>query len=81
MEIIVHDELGKNKYVEIWLSNAENKDTEIETNLKTMYDKYNSDKYRVVVFRSGTENLADNTKDLLLYNMECMAKASQSVSA
>ena len=81
MEIIVHDELEKNKYVEIWLSSTENNDTEIEMNLKTMYAKYKNDKYRVVVFRSGTENLADNTKDLLLYNMECMAKASQSVSA
>ena len=81
MEIIVHDELGKNKYVEIWLSNAENKDTEIETNLKTMYDKYNSDKYRVVVFRSGTENLVKNTKELLRCNLNNTVRVTSTVRA
>ena len=81
MEIIVHDESKKNRYVEIWLSNAENKDTEIEKNLKTMYDKYNSDKYRVVVFRSGTENLVKNTKELLRSNLNKTARVVQSPTA
>ena len=76
MEIIVHDKLAP-KYVEIWLSKAENNDTEIDTKLKQMYSRYNNDKCRVVVFRSGTENLVKNTKELLRCNLNNAARATQ----
>jgi len=80
MEIIIHDELAKSKYVEIWLSKAENDNEDIENELKNMYDKYSNDKYRVVVFRSGTENLVKNTKELLRCNLNT-ARASTAPTA
>ena len=80
MEIIIHDELAKSKYVEIWLSKAENDNEDIENELKNMYDKYSNDKYRVVVFRSGTENLVKNTKEHLRCNLNT-ARASTAPTA
>ena len=70
-----------NTNINLHISKA-NKDDEyytryedIENELKNMYDKYSNDKYRVVVFRSGTENLVKNTKELLRCNLNT-ARAS-----
>ena len=50
MEMIVHDD---EKYVEIWLTNAESQDIVLRESLKPLFKEYKQKKYRVVVFSSG----------------------------
>lgn len=50
MEIHVRDD---KHFVEVWLSNAEKKDTSLRDSLKRLYDEYKKKKYLVAVFESG----------------------------
>ena len=65
MEINVKDE---KRMVEIWLSNAEKRDTVLRESLKDIYDKFKKKKYLVAVFESGEKDLYQGTLDLLAYN-------------
>lgn len=65
MEMDVRDD---KKMVEIWLSNAEKKDSELRAGLKEIYSKFNRKKYLVAVFESGEKDLYQGTLDLLAYN-------------
>lgn len=65
MEIIVMDD---EKLVTIWLTRAEQENTELRERLKSLYAKYKAKKYMVAQFHSGTEDLYECTRDLLLYN-------------
>lgn len=56
------------KRVEIWLSNAEKKDTELRAGLKELYVQYKRKNYLVAVFESGEKDLYQGTLDLLAYN-------------
>ena len=54
MQKIVHDD---EKYVEIWLTNAESQDTDLRESLKPLCKEYKQKKYRVVIFSSGKGDL------------------------
>ena len=56
------------KTVEMWLTQAEGQDTAIQAQLKPFYTKCKAQGYTVVVSRSGTQDLATATSDLLCYN-------------
>lgn len=56
------------KLVTIWLTRAEQEDTALRERLKTLYAEYKAEKYMVAQFHSGTEDLYEGTRDLLLYN-------------
>lgn len=65
VEMNVRDE---QKTVDIWLSNAEKNDPEIRRSLEDIYREYQQKKYLVAVFESGSQDLYQNTLDLLRYN-------------
>ena len=54
--------------VDIWLTNAEKGDPEIQTMLKDLFSQYKEQKYLVAVFESGKRYLYQSTLDLLVYN-------------
>ena len=65
MEINVLDD---EKLVTIWLTRAEQSDAALQEQLKSVYAKCKAKKYMVTLFHSGTEDLYECTRDLLLYN-------------
>ena len=65
MEIDVRD---KKKRVYIWLTRAESEDPALKESLKPIYQEYKAKKYLVAVYESGTGNLEESIRDLLLYN-------------
>lgn len=56
------------KTVDIWLTNAEKNDPAIRRSLEGIYREYQQKKYLVAVFESGSQDLYQNTLDLLRYN-------------
>ncbi len=62
------------KIVEVWLTNAEKDDPEVHESLKPLYKEYKEKKYLVAVFMSGTQDLYELTRDLLIYNRRRMAE-------
>ncbi len=71
MEMDVRNDLG---IVTIWLTNAEKQDEQIQKRLKRIYESFKLTGYKVAVFYSGTENLADVTSDLICYNRKRIAE-------
>ena len=65
MEFHVRDD---KKIVEIWLTNAEKNDPVLREKLKDVYAEYKAKKYLVAVFESGSADLYQCTRDLLIYN-------------
>ena len=65
MEINVLDD---EKLVTIWLTRSEQEDAELRGRLKLLCAKYKAKRYMVAQFCSGTEDLYECTRDLLLYN-------------
>lgn len=74
MELNIHE---KEKYVSIWLTRAESADVELRESLKPLYAEYKQKNYRVVVFESGSADLAMVTKDLLAHNLEVTARKEE----
>lgn len=74
MELNIH---RKEKYVSIWLTRAESADTCLRERLKSVYAEYKQKNYRVVVFESGSADLATLTKDLLAHNLEVAARKAE----
>ena len=56
------------KLVTVWLTRAEQEDAATREQLKTLYADYQAKKYMVAQFHSGTEDLCQCTRDLLLFN-------------
>ena len=71
MEIHVRDD---KHFVEVWLSNAEKKDTSLRDSLKRLYAEYKKKKYLVAVFESGEGYLYQSTLELLSYNKKRCAE-------
>ena len=71
MEIHVRDD---KHLVEVWLSNAEKKDTSLRDGLKRLYAEYKKKKYMVEVFESGEGDLYQSTLELLSYNKKRCAE-------
>ncbi len=67
----VRNDLG---IVTVWLTNAEKQDEQIQKRLKRIYESFKLTGYKVAVFYSGTENLADVTSDLICYNRKRIAE-------
>ena len=65
MEMEVRD---ADKKVLIWLTHAESNSVELREALKPIYREFRDKKYLVAVFESGTEDLEELTRDLVLYN-------------
>ena len=60
--------------VEVWLSNAEKKDTSLCDGLKRLYAEYRKKKYLIAVFESGEGDLYQSTLELLSYNKKRCAE-------
>ncbi len=71
MEINVRD---GSKLVEVWTTNAEQRDQALREKLKPLYQQYKARKYLVAVFLSGTKDLEQRTCDLLCYNKKRIAE-------
>ncbi len=71
MEINVRDE---SRIVEIWLTNAEKRNTQLREQLKPLYKEYKEKNYLVAVFESGERDLGDAASDLLCYNRKRIAQ-------
>ncbi len=71
MEIDIKNDL---EIVTIWLTNAEKRDEKIQKRLKQIYESFKVTGYKVAVFYSGAENLADVTSDLICYNRKRIAE-------
>ena len=65
MEINVRDDM---KLVTVWLTRAEQEDLALRERLKEVYAEYKVKKYMVAQFHSGTEDLYEGTRDLLIFN-------------
>ena len=65
MEVYVRDDM---KLVTVWLTRAEQEDADVREQLKTLYADYKAKKYMVAQFHSGTEDLYQGTRDLLIFN-------------
>ena len=65
MEVYVRDDM---KLVTVWLTRAEQEDLALRERLKDLYADYKAKKYMVAQFHSGTEDLNQGTRDLLIFN-------------
>lgn len=62
------------KLAEVWLTNADQKNSQLQEQLKSMYKNYKKQGYLVAVFRSGSQDLYRQTADLLCYNRKQLAQ-------
>lgn len=53
------------KFIEVWLTGAENGDAAVQASLAPVLEKYRAEKYRPVFFVSGSGDLQESTADLL----------------
>ncbi|MCD8354620.1 MAG: hypothetical protein LUC47_09970 [Clostridiales bacterium] len=71
MEVNVRED---RKLVDVWLTNAEKNDPQIQAQLKDIYAKYKKKKYLVAVYQSGSRDLYESTLALLAYNKKRVAE-------
>lgn len=64
----------KNRIAYYWLSREEKDNVDIQNKLKDKYGEWRSKGYKVCTFVSGSENLVDLTKELLIHNKLIIAK-------
>ena len=69
----IHLNQGK-KIAEVWLTNADQKNSQLQEQLKTMYKDFKQQGFLVAVFRSGTQDLYRQTANLLCYNRKRLAQ-------
>lgn len=65
MEINVRED---SRLVEVWMTNAEQRDPVLRERLEPLYQAYRGKKYLVAVFLSGRDDLGQGTSGLLCYN-------------
>lgn len=65
MRVSVHK---SNRSVNIWMSNIDSRNVEQKENLESIIAHYSYLNYYVVVYKSGTGDLYENTLQLLLHN-------------
>ena len=56
------------RIVSIWLTNVENKNTSVRSEIKKISERNKERKYKTAVFFSGDKDLVDLTQSLLLHN-------------
>ena len=64
----------KTKTISYWLTNEEHRDPAFMESLKPLYKQNKADGYMSVVYRSGKEDLYDNTLALLKHNRTLSAR-------
>jgi len=57
-----------------WLSKEEKENEELRQSLKPQYGEWKRKGYKVCVFLSGSENIVELTKELLVHNKEVLAR-------
>ena len=62
------------KICTVWLTNAEKMDAALRESLIPLYRKNKEQGYLTAVYESGTEDLFEGTRDLLLYNRRRLAE-------
>lgn len=62
------------KLAEVWLTNADQENTQLQGQLKSMYQDFKKQGYLVAVFRSGNQDLHRRTSDLVCYNRKRLAQ-------
>ena len=65
MELNVHE---NTRLVEVWMTGAEKNDPAVQARLKALYANYRGTKYTVAVFQSGSADLYQSTRELLVHN-------------
>ena len=58
-----------------WLTNSEAADTELNKTLRASIREYQKAGYMTATFRSGREDLEENTQKLMRHNFELQSKA------
>lgn len=71
MEISRNDQ---NKFFEIWLTNADQKDAACMAQVKALTKQWHAKGYMPVVYKSGREDLYENTSHLLTTNRDRAAR-------
>ena len=71
MELRVHQNM---KIVELWLTQKERENKELQEQLARMYQEYTAKKFKVAQFHSGADDLYTATRDLLLFNRKRIAE-------
>lgn len=71
MQIQVHED---KKIVCVWLTKDESSDVATPTQIKDSIAQFQPKKYLVVIFRSGTQELTESTRELLRYNRRLTAE-------
>ena len=71
MQIQVHED---KKIVCVWLTKDESSDDTTPARIKNVIAKFRPKKYLVVIFRSGTQELTESTRELLRYNRRLTAE-------
>lgn len=71
MELRVHQNM---KIVEVWLTQKERENKQLQEQLAQMYQEYTAKKFKVAQFHSGTDDLYAATRDLLLFNRKRIAE-------
>ena len=61
--------LEKSKIVEVWLTNEDQQNMEIEFEVERICTKWSGKKYKIAVIRSGNGDLFSSTEGLLLNNI------------
>jgi len=64
---ITRDE--EKKTISFWLTRAESENVELRDKLKPWYREFRDMGYFVVVYSSGTKDLYEGTRDLLIHNL------------
>ncbi len=71
MEVNVRED---RKLVDVWLTNVEKNDPQIQAQLRGLYAQYKKKKYLVAVYQSGNKDLYESTLALLAYNKRRVAE-------
>ena len=64
----------KHKFAEIWMTNADQADPEVEAQAQRLCKEWHAKGYLPVIYRSGKEDLYEMTSALLISNRNRMAR-------
>lgn len=68
------DILNERKIVEIWITRTEQTDSALRADLHPICQQYKQQGYLVIIFSSGSQDLAEMASALLCYNCKHLAE-------
>lgn len=74
---MIIEEHTAEKYVVIWISNAEKTNEQIQANIQSICAENNRKKIQTVIFYSGLESLKEQTSNLLALYAERSARSQK----